>query len=212
MPFGGEKILIFCNKVLKENIHIRFFEENAEDEEIWVAWGKFQPHDIHRGVGITFTTPKYGFKSIEKPANVFIELVRPIDGAKSNRLPFQFVPDVTNIDMPVIRKQKKVEESQNLFDFVATLRPSDISDYFFQEHQSSQSPQRTRYPQQQDQPSAQQSNAMQAENANYSGAGNYLQPQGHQLQNPEMMSLHQYSFEKLDTMLAADVDWMNNFE
>lgn len=118
---GGKKIMISCNIFSNDDIQIRFFEEDAERNEIWVDWGKFQPYNVHQDVGIVFTTPKYGVENIVDIRNVFIELVRLSDNARSNRLPFQYVPDVTNVEVVMTRKQRKIHESKAFFDFLGKL-------------------------------------------------------------------------------------------
>lgn len=89
---GGKKIMMFCSRVSKEDIQIRFFEESADKTEIWEDWGKLQK--VHQKVGILFTTPEYTLDNIDSSRSVFIELVRPSDNQRSNRLPFQYVRKV----------------------------------------------------------------------------------------------------------------------
>lgn len=107
---GGKKIMIFCNKISKDDIQIRLYEENGNKNVVWVGWGKFQCHEVHRGVGIAFRTPKYYLQTFDQPKNIFIELVRPSDNVRSNRFPFQYVPDITNIESVMARKQRKIDK------------------------------------------------------------------------------------------------------
>lgn len=56
---GGKEILLFCDKVMKDDIQIRFFEEQQDGGVAWEALGDFQPSDVHKQFGICFRTPRY---------------------------------------------------------------------------------------------------------------------------------------------------------
>lgn len=53
---GGAKILLFCEKVNKDDIAVRFFKE-ISDKPVWEAYGTIQT--VHKQFGIAFTTPEY---------------------------------------------------------------------------------------------------------------------------------------------------------
>ena len=59
---GGKEILLFCDKINKDDIQVRFFEEK-NDIVLWEGFGDFQPSDVHKQYGICFRTPRY--KDIE---------------------------------------------------------------------------------------------------------------------------------------------------
>ena len=59
---GGKEILLFCDKITKDDIQVRFFEEQ-NGHLIWEGFGDFQPSDVHKQYGICFRTPRY--KNIE---------------------------------------------------------------------------------------------------------------------------------------------------
>ena len=59
---GGKEILLFCDKISKDDIQVRFFEEK-NDQLVWEGFGDFQPSDVHKQYGICFRTPRY--KNIE---------------------------------------------------------------------------------------------------------------------------------------------------
>lgn len=88
---GGKEIILLCEKVAKEDIQIRFYEERDGDL-FWEALGDFQPTQVHKQVAISFRTPKYKNIDVEKPVKVWVQLRRPSDGAVSENVPFQFVP------------------------------------------------------------------------------------------------------------------------
>ncbi|KAK6640287.1 hypothetical protein RUM44_011973 [Polyplax serrata] len=88
---GGREIILLCEKVAKEDIQVRFYEERDGDL-FWEALGDFQPTQVHKQVAISFRTPKYKNIDVEKPVKVWVQLRRPSDGAVSESVPFQFVP------------------------------------------------------------------------------------------------------------------------
>ena len=55
---GGKEILLFCDKITKDDIQVRFFEEKA-GQLVWEGFGDFQPSDVHKQYGICFRTPRY---------------------------------------------------------------------------------------------------------------------------------------------------------
>lgn len=85
---GGESILMFCEKVIKDDIAIRFYEESTG----WSALGEFKAVDVHRQVGIAFKTPPYQNQDITEAVNVIMHLYRPSDNACSDSVPFQYTP------------------------------------------------------------------------------------------------------------------------
>ena len=75
----------------KEDIAIRFFEGDVECP-LWVAFGIFQPENVHRQVAIAFLTPPYHDESICRAAKVQIQLLRRSDGATSDPHIFEYLP------------------------------------------------------------------------------------------------------------------------
>lgn len=107
---GEKKIAIFCNKVMKNDIKIRFFRESGNNSVEWEAWGQFKPSNVHHHFAIAFKTPAYKTNDITEPVNVFLQLVRPSDGRKSEPLYFRYVPDYANIDHSMKNKKRKIME------------------------------------------------------------------------------------------------------
>ncbi len=60
---GGKEMLLFCDKVVKDDIQVRFFQEDDSGAVLWEALADFQPSDVHKQYGIAFRTPRY--KTIE---------------------------------------------------------------------------------------------------------------------------------------------------
>eukprot|EP00092_Neocalanus_flemingeri_P005309 GFUD01005717.1.p1 GENE.GFUD01005717.1~~GFUD01005717.1.p1 ORF type:complete len:913 (-),score=220.83 GFUD01005717.1:325-3063(-) len=88
---GGKEILLFCDKITKDDIQIRFYEEQ-NGHLIWEGFGDFQPSDVHKQYGICFRTPRYKNIEIEQPLQVQLQLKRPSDGAVSESRSFEFIP------------------------------------------------------------------------------------------------------------------------
>lgn len=66
---GNTQIILLCEKVAKEDISVRFFEEN-NGQTIWEAFGEFQHTDVHKQTAIAFKTPRYRKIDITEPAKV----------------------------------------------------------------------------------------------------------------------------------------------
>lgn len=109
---GGKKIMMFCSRVVKDDIKIRFYKENADKTVDWEAWVNVRPRAIHRQVAIAFETPAYLTNDIEEPVAVFLQLVRPSDGLRGNPCYFRYVPDYSSIDYSIKNKKRKIDECE----------------------------------------------------------------------------------------------------
>ena len=105
---GGMEVILLCDRVTKDDIQIRFFEE-SQGRLVWEAFADFQPNDVHKQVAISFRTPKYCMEGIHSPVSVQIQLRRPSDGHCSDPRPFQFYPRDVDPD-GLSRKRQKVSE------------------------------------------------------------------------------------------------------
>lgn len=103
---GGEEVFLLCEKVQKDDIQVRFVEQNDRGEVIWEAFGVFGPHDVHRQYAIVFKTPPYKDTQIEKPVNVLIMLQRKTDTEASDPKSFTFYPQSHDKE-DINRKRKK---------------------------------------------------------------------------------------------------------
>ncbi|XP_034245464.1 embryonic polarity protein dorsal-like isoform X4 [Thrips palmi] len=88
---GGTEMILLCEKVAKEDIQVRFFEER-DNEVKWEAYANFQPSQVHKQVAITFETPRYERIEFSEPVTVYIQLKRPSDGATSEPHIFEMIP------------------------------------------------------------------------------------------------------------------------
>ncbi|XP_055550417.1 embryonic polarity protein dorsal-like isoform X2 [Wyeomyia smithii] len=88
---GGKEIILLCEKVAKEDISVRFYEEQ-HGNIVWEDIGEFQHTNVHKQVAICFRTPRYRTIDVEHSVMVNIQLRRPSDGATSEPLPFELFP------------------------------------------------------------------------------------------------------------------------
>uniref|UniRef100_H0YZJ3 Nuclear factor NF-kappa-B p105 subunit n=1 Tax=Taeniopygia guttata TaxID=59729 RepID=H0YZJ3_TAEGU len=95
---GGEEIYLLCDKVQKDDIQIRFYEED-ENGGMWEGFGDFSPTDVHRQFAIVFKTPKYRDVNITKPASVFVQLRRKSDLETSEPKPFLYYPEIKDCSL-----------------------------------------------------------------------------------------------------------------
>ncbi|XP_037048462.1 embryonic polarity protein dorsal-like [Bradysia coprophila] len=124
---GDKKIFILCDKVDKRDIRVRFYETGTDNSVIWQDLAKFQPKDVHKQVAISFRTPKYRDQTITKPVNVFFRLETISDGTYSDPIPFQYVPDNTNIELALNNKVAKIDDAKALYEFLQVLTTSNMA-------------------------------------------------------------------------------------
>ncbi|XP_048360839.1 nuclear factor NF-kappa-B p100 subunit isoform X3 [Sphaerodactylus townsendi] len=100
---GGDEVYLLCDKVQKDDIEIRFYED---DENGWQAFGDFSPTDVHKQYAIVFRTPPYHKSKIDRPVTVFLQLKRKRGGDVSDSKQFTYYPVVEDKE-EVERKRKK---------------------------------------------------------------------------------------------------------
>ncbi|KAM9836896.1 transcription factor p65 [Aulostomus maculatus] len=83
---GGDEIFLLCDKVQKEDIEVRFFQDS------WEGKGTFSQADVHRQVAIVFRTPPYRDTNLTEPIKVKMQLRRPSDREVSEPMDFQYLP------------------------------------------------------------------------------------------------------------------------
>jgi len=108
---GGKDIMLFCDKISKDDIQVRFYEE-VDGQVVWEGLADFQASDVHKQIGICFKTPRYKNIEIVSPVKVEMQLRRPSDGAVSESRPFEFLP----LDMGVSYwSAKRMKSSYTIF-------------------------------------------------------------------------------------------------
>ncbi|KAM3913714.1 nuclear factor NF-kappa-B p100 subunit isoform 2-T2 [Leptodactylus fuscus] len=106
---GGDEVYLLCDKVQKDDIEVRFYED---DENGWQAFGDFSPTDVHKQYAIVFRTPPYHNKKIDRPVTVFLQLKRKRGGDVSDSKQFTYYP-VEQDKEEVERKRRKDLPSLN---------------------------------------------------------------------------------------------------
>ncbi|XP_020565033.1 nuclear factor NF-kappa-B p100 subunit isoform X1 [Oryzias latipes] len=101
---GGDEIFLLCDKVQKDDIEIRFYEE--DDEGGWEAFGDFSPTDVHKQYAIVFKTPPYHSTEIQRSVTVFLQLRRKKAGDSSDPKQFTYIPQVQDKEEVLRKKQK----------------------------------------------------------------------------------------------------------
>lgn len=108
---GGDEVYLLCDKVQKDDIEVRFYED---DDNGWQALGDFSPTDVHKQYAIVFRTPPYHKQKIERPVTVFLQLKRKSGGDVSDSKQFTYYP-VEQDKEEVDRKRRKDLPSLNHF-------------------------------------------------------------------------------------------------
>jgi hypothetical protein len=106
---GGKEIILLCDRVTKDDVQVRFYEEH-QGQLVWEGYADFQPNDVHKQVAISFRSPKYFDESLHHPVLINIQLRRPSDGHVSESRPFQLTPRSEDT-IGMSRKRQKTEES-----------------------------------------------------------------------------------------------------
>uniref|UniRef100_A0A672Q6Q7 Nuclear factor kappa B subunit 1 n=1 Tax=Sinocyclocheilus grahami TaxID=75366 RepID=A0A672Q6Q7_SINGR len=109
---GGEEVYLLCDKVQKDDIQVRFYEED-ETGLTWEAYGDFSPTDVHRQFAIVFKTPKYRDQNLQKPISVFVQLKRKSDNETSDPKPFTYHPQIIDKEEVQRKRQKTLPNFQD---------------------------------------------------------------------------------------------------
>ncbi|KAK3091585.1 hypothetical protein FSP39_020963 [Pinctada imbricata] len=102
---GGEEVFLLCEKVQKDDIAVRFVEQDDDGNISWESFGNFGPFDVHRQYAIVFKTPAYHNQRISRPVNVTIMLQRKSDQETSDPKSFTYYPQT--FDKEEIEKKRK---------------------------------------------------------------------------------------------------------
>ena len=97
---GGKKILIFCEKVTKDDIEVHFLQTDMNGRQV-VAKGEFTPVGVHKQFGISLKTPPYPNKDIYQPARCSLYLYKPKSGEKSDPKDFYYYPKSMKQEKPM---------------------------------------------------------------------------------------------------------------
>ncbi|XP_075466819.1 nuclear factor NF-kappa-B p100 subunit isoform X2 [Ascaphus truei] len=100
---GGDEVYLLCDKVQKDDIEVRFYED---EDGGWQAFGDFSPTDVHKQYAIVFRTPPYHKLKIDRPVTVFLQLKRKRGGDVSDSKQFTYYPQDQDKE-EVERKRRK---------------------------------------------------------------------------------------------------------
>lgn len=107
---GGTQVILLCEKVTREDIEVVFYQE----EDGIIVWEETAIRIlVHKQVAIAFETPAYRIPNTTDHVNVYFQLKRLSDNARSNSLPFEYYPDFSEMN---IKKRKMVNDSLRNFD------------------------------------------------------------------------------------------------
>ncbi|KAI1291715.1 Embryonic polarity protein dorsal [Halotydeus destructor] len=88
---GGTEIIILCDKVIKDDLEVRFYQEQ-NGKTVWEGLGLFDCSDIHKQIALSLRTPPYHDSAIKQPVQILLQLRRPSDMHTSNSVKFKFNP------------------------------------------------------------------------------------------------------------------------
>ncbi|XP_047530541.1 embryonic polarity protein dorsal isoform X5 [Vanessa atalanta] len=87
---GGTELILLCEKVTREDIAVVFFQKEGE-HVVWEESANIVL--VHRQVAIAFHTPPYRDPSERRHVQVYLQLKRTSDNARSNAVPFEYIPE-----------------------------------------------------------------------------------------------------------------------
>lgn len=147
---GGREVILLCDRISKDDIQIRFYEER-DGKLIWETFTDLAPNDVHKQVAICFKTPKYYNENITQPVMVRIQLKRISDNQVSEPRSFQFLPCESDEDI-ISRKRQKIEwVNMNHYMLDNILKPNQSYHHHHLHHHHPQQPQHHIHQQQQQQ-------------------------------------------------------------
>lgn len=94
--YGGDKVMIFCDKVKSQDISVVFYEEDDDRQIIWrkeVNNSNPTEFRVHHQYAIAFFTPAYKELDIKGSRKVFLQLFRRSDKEISEPVEFGYLPN-----------------------------------------------------------------------------------------------------------------------
>jgi len=88
---GGKKILLFCEKVMRDDIEVHFTQFTKSNEMV-VAKGELTPVGVHKQYGISLKTPPYINRDISQPVRCSMYIYKPKSGEQSEPVDFFYCP------------------------------------------------------------------------------------------------------------------------
>lgn len=112
---GGDEVFLLCEKINKDDVKIRFYQENINGDVEWEDFGDFSANDIHRQYAIVFKTPPYKDQYITRPEQVKMQLQRLNDSSEtSDPIPFIYMPEDPDPDRIFEKRKRKADQLRTL--------------------------------------------------------------------------------------------------
>ncbi|XP_039751066.1 embryonic polarity protein dorsal isoform X3 [Pararge aegeria] len=87
---GDTEVILLCERVTKEDVMVVFFQKEG-DNVVWEANANVLM--VHRQYAVVFQTPPYRNPHEQSHVQVFLQLKRTSDNARSNAIPFEYIPN-----------------------------------------------------------------------------------------------------------------------
>ncbi|OWR46016.1 dorsal [Danaus plexippus plexippus] len=102
---GGAEIILLCERVTREDISVVFFQKEGDN----VVWEE-SAHIVlvHRQYAIAFHTPPYRDQAETGHVQVYLQLKRISDNARSNAVPFEYIPEYQDTNYLKHKRLKKL--------------------------------------------------------------------------------------------------------
>ncbi|XP_061167101.1 putative transcription factor p65 homolog [Saccostrea echinata] len=110
---GGDEVFLLCEKINRDDIVVRFYEETEFGECLWEDFADFSTNDIHRQYAIVFRTPPYKDTMITRPKEVKMQLKRNNEPETSDPIPFIYMPEDPDPDRIMEKRKRKADQLKN---------------------------------------------------------------------------------------------------
>ncbi|XP_023942263.1 embryonic polarity protein dorsal isoform X2 [Bicyclus anynana] len=87
---GDTEVILLCERVTKEDVMVVFFQKEGE-RVVWEANANVLM--VHRQYAVVFQTPPYRNPHEQSHVQVYLQLKRSSDNARSNAIPFEYIPN-----------------------------------------------------------------------------------------------------------------------
>lgn len=114
-PKGGDEVFLLCEKINRDDVRVRFYEE-IDGQTVWEAFGDFGQNDVHRQYAIVFKTPPYSNDLLQQPREVNMQLQRISDQEGSDPILFTYQPEDPDPDRILEKRKRKAATLNFLHD------------------------------------------------------------------------------------------------
>lgn len=105
-PRGGDEVFLLCEKINRDDIRVRFYEER-DGQIVWEGFGDFGQNDVHRQFAIVFKTPPYQDQYLTQPVEVQMQIQRSSDLEGSDPIAFTYQPEDPDPDRILEKRKRK---------------------------------------------------------------------------------------------------------